>query len=445
MISYRPQHHISATSGWINDPNGFCYFKGQYHLFAQHNPHGLVWGPMHWLHFVSEDLVNFEEVGLALEPGLDYDRDFGCFSGSAVVLGDTLYLYYTGVNEGVQTQCVATSKDGFHFEKFAGNPVIDQKDLPEGYSTFDFRDPKVFQKDGGLYLLVSCRHDEGYSSVLLYKADDPFRFHFVGIVDSFEDLMARSKDAKGNPVPGVAECPDILFFGDEVALIVSLQFKAPQGNSFQNVHSVAYAFGKLDLETGKFTASTPYQELDHGFDVYATQTLQKDGKNYLVYWENMWDDATYPDTKEGYCGVLSAIRKVKRDGNVLKMGWIPEFKKNVAHGKLHLEALDEDNDLFLGKLVSIRLEPSHHRVLVSRINQDEEIRYLGGEIRSSRYVDVDLSKGLDLEYCIDRSCVELSFQDGMASFSMRIYGYSDSDRVEISSRGLEINKDSIAE
>ena len=66
MNSLRPKFHIPPSKGWVNDPNGFCYFKGQYHLFAQYNPHDVKWGPMHWPHFVSKDLVYFEEVGVAL-------------------------------------------------------------------------------------------------------------------------------------------------------------------------------------------------------------------------------------------------------------------------------------------------------------------------------------------------------------------------------------------
>ena len=89
--------HFKAPNCWINDPNGFIWYKGQYHLFYQCFPYAPQWGRMHWGHAVSKDLVNWEEKGIALYPTKTDDRS-GCFSGSAVEQDGTMYLYYTGVN-----------------------------------------------------------------------------------------------------------------------------------------------------------------------------------------------------------------------------------------------------------------------------------------------------------------------------------------------------------
>ena len=89
--------HFKAPNCWINDPNGFIWYKGQYHLFYQCFPYAPQWGRMHWGHAVSKDLVNWEEKGIALYPTKTDDRS-GCFSGSAVEQDGTLYLFYTGVN-----------------------------------------------------------------------------------------------------------------------------------------------------------------------------------------------------------------------------------------------------------------------------------------------------------------------------------------------------------
>ena len=90
-----PQSHIASTSGWINDPNGLCYFKGQYHVFYQLNPFGPVWDTMHWGHATSPDMIHWTRQKTAFAPSLEADRE-GVFSGSAVALDDELIIFYTG-------------------------------------------------------------------------------------------------------------------------------------------------------------------------------------------------------------------------------------------------------------------------------------------------------------------------------------------------------------
>ena len=154
---YKPEEHFSAEIGWINDPNGFVYFRGEYHLFYQFYPYDSVWGPMHWGHAKSKDLITWEHLPVALAPDQDYDRN-GCFSGSAIVKDDRLWLMYTGHIEeetGVrQVQNMAFSDDGIHFEKIEQNPVATGADLPDELIAADFRDPKLFEKDGRYYSVV---------------------------------------------------------------------------------------------------------------------------------------------------------------------------------------------------------------------------------------------------------------------------------------------------
>ena len=142
----QPAFHITGEAGWINDPNGLIFFNGRYHAFYQHNPFDTKWGPMHWGHVVSDDLTNWEYLPIALFPGDDCDKN-GCFSGSAIVYNNKLWLMYTGFieNEGGesirQVQCLAESDDGITFKKHG--IVIGKSDLPEGYAPCDFRDPKL--------------------------------------------------------------------------------------------------------------------------------------------------------------------------------------------------------------------------------------------------------------------------------------------------------------
>ena len=148
---YRPEIHFTAKEGWINDPNGLVYENGNYHLFAQFYP-GPVWGPMHWYHAVSRDLIHWEHLPVAMAP----DELGYIYSGSAVIDTDNtsgfgedgkppMIAMFTHhwEEEGVPTnrheqQSIAWSTDYINFHKYEGNPII-PSNMP------DFRDPKVFK------------------------------------------------------------------------------------------------------------------------------------------------------------------------------------------------------------------------------------------------------------------------------------------------------------
>ena len=202
----RPAFHLSTRVGWLNDPNGFSYYNGEYHLFYQYHPYNSHWGPMHWGHAVSSDLLHWRYLPAALAPDTDYDRD-GCFSGSAVSLDDgRQMLMYTGVVKEtqpdgsareVQRQCIAIG-DGIDYEKYAGNPVLDENDLPEGGSRFDFRDPKIWQAPDGTFRCVAgnCTPDKD-GRILLFSSEDGLKWKFEKTLISNNGRFGR-----------MWECPD---------------------------------------------------------------------------------------------------------------------------------------------------------------------------------------------------------------------------------------------
>ena len=168
-LRWYPHYHLAARAGWINDPNGLVWFDGWYHAFYQHHPYSTQWGPMHWGHARSKDLVHWEHLPVALAPEGPEDKD-GCFSGSAVVDGDTLALIYTGLKfhgdpgdeaNLYQVQCLATSRDGIHFER-QGMVV----DTPPGMH--HFRDPKVWREGDSWYMIVGAREGDT-GQVRLYR------------------------------------------------------------------------------------------------------------------------------------------------------------------------------------------------------------------------------------------------------------------------------------
>ena len=297
-----PTFHITGETGWINDPNGLIYYKGQYHAFFQYNPYDTKWGPMHWGHVVSDDLTNWKYLPIALTPGDDCDKN-GCFSGTSIVHGGKLWVIYTGFieNQGGdsirQVQCLAESSDGVTFKKHG--IIIGENDLPEGYSPSDFRDPKVWLHDGSFWCIVGGKRIDGRGRILLYRSKDLFSWEFVG------DLLG--KDSAGTMI----ECPD---YNEELGyLLFCEQFQPSEDGVHLNVHSCRWCIGRIDYSTGRFMEDSR-GIVDYGFDMYAPQTFA--GESVLTGWLNMWD-RSIPSEKYGFAGMLTAARRVSvRDGRL---------------------------------------------------------------------------------------------------------------------------------
>ena len=201
----RPRLHFTAPVGWLNDPNGFSWYRGQYHLFYQYYPYGTHWGPVHWGHAVSSDLLQWTYLPAALAPGEEYDRD-GCFSGSALEMKDgTHLLMYTGYvydesdskHRGIQTQNIALG-DGREYEKYSGNPVILNADIPDGGDPYDFRDPKVWrEQDGTLYAVIASGREDLGARILVFQSQN-------GLKWSFSHVLTENRLRFGK----MWECPD---------------------------------------------------------------------------------------------------------------------------------------------------------------------------------------------------------------------------------------------
>ena len=297
---YRPYYHASVPVGWANDPNGLIFFGGMAHLFCQYNPYHPYWESMHWGHFVSTDLIRWEFLPVALAPDHKYDCGGGCFSGTALERAGKLILMYTGVAKNVQQQCLAVSEDGVTFEKAAANPVIPASLLPEGCSGRDFRDPKVFEREGIFYCITGVRDGET-GNLLLFRSPDLLEWSFVG------RLLSPGED--GMIIGGACECPDYFEAdGKELLLFCAMNYPEREGR-FQNVHSSLYMTGRFDLFSGRFLPET-CGELDGGFDFYAPQTMRlPDGRRVLIAWKQMWG-RIIPTAKDGWAGSFTLPREL---------------------------------------------------------------------------------------------------------------------------------------
>lgn len=330
----RPGFHLSARVGWMNDPNGFSYYKGEYHLFYQYHPFSPYWGPMHWGHAVSSDLLHWEHLPAALAPDTDYDRD-GCFSGNAVVLPDGRHLLmYTGVSKetqpdgstrDLQTQCLAVG-DGTDYKKYGENPVLDQQHLPEKGSKYDFRDPKLWRKADGSYRCVvgNCtpEHD---GQILLYSSPDGFHW-------KYEKILAANQERFGR----MWECPDFFELDGKQILLVSPQDMMPQGFEYHNGNGTLCLMGSYDDKTDTFTEEYN-QAVDYGIDFYAPQTvLAPDGRRIMIGWMQNWDTCNLHAPERPWFGQMSIPRELSVKNGRLFQNPIRELE-DLRGEKVHYE------------------------------------------------------------------------------------------------------------
>ena len=309
--------HLKAPGHWINDPNGFIFYRGQYHLFYQHFPYEPRWGTMHWGHAVSDDLVHWEHRGIALFPSKGYDCN-GIFSGSAVEVEGQMYLYYTAIRyleenpEDIHralddrfeaSQALVISPDGLRFDNLKAKrqvlPVLSQPGDPK-----NTRDPKVWRAADGSFRMVLGSTHQGVGRLLFYRSEDGLHWTY---------LNRYTDPALGTTL----ECPDLFPLGDGWLLL-----GCPMGITADGLHypdQSTFAPADFDEASGALTLTRAPEFLDWGLDLYAPQsTLDKEGRRVLIGWMRMprpVEDA--PDRHPAWRGMMSLPRLVEwRDGRV---------------------------------------------------------------------------------------------------------------------------------
>lgn len=283
---FRPQFHFTPEKMWMNDPNGMIYHKGTYHLFYQYYPDDIVWGPMHWGHATSTDLLHWKHKKIALYP----DKLGLIFSGSVVIdkentsgLGTkenppmvAIFTYHNMEIEkagkiNTQSQGLAYSLDqGETWKKYDKNPIISNTTLK------DFRDPKAFwnsETQTWNMTLVAGDHAQFYTSKNLINWQ-------------LEGMFGKNIGAHG----GVWECPDVFKLKVENSneekwvLFISINPGAPLGGS-----GTQYFVGDYDGKNFK-TSQKNVQWIDYGMDNYAGVTYNNapDNKRIFIGWMSNW-------------------------------------------------------------------------------------------------------------------------------------------------------------
>lgn len=426
MKKNRPELHFTPEKNWMNDPNGLSYYKGNYHMFYQHNPKNLYWGNMTWGHATSKDLFNWEYKPYALIPDRPEDID-GCFSGSALVEGDTLFLAYTGIvmtekkineygnpvtatdDSMISTQLFAKSDDGINFQKLAEPKIL----APEGYCTAHFRDPKIWKKNGNYYMVLGAKKDSK-GRVLLYRSTDLKNWEFVNEI--FEENMGF-----------MWECPDLFELDGKEVLIFSPQGIGMEGQE----HISGYYIGKLDYQSGKYIHND-FTKLDSGFEFYAPQTfLDEKNRRILIGW--LVNHKPYPD--EEWSGVMTIPRELRIKNDRLYSYPIEEInsfrrsKKNIndikEEGEIVATSKVYDLELTVESLnnFEIILGDINKKGLRINYNSKDKILYLDRSeaingfsaletFGTTREIKVDLKEKSDIRIIRDKNIIEVYINKG---------------------------------
>lgn len=359
---HRPLYHFTPQKNWMNDPNGLIFYEGEYHLFYQYYPEDIIWGPMHWGHAISKDIVHWEHLPIALYP----DELGYIFSGSAVFdenntsgLGTAstppmvaIFTYHDMDKEksgktGYQTQGVAYSTDkGRTWTKYTKNPVIKNPNIK------DFRDPKVFWHKTSNQWIMSLavkNHIRFYSSqnlidwVLLSKFGENIGLH-----------------------NGVWECPDLIQLTDSLGnkkwvLLVSINPGGPLGGS-----ATQYFIGDFNGTT--FIPDDHHiRLLDYGSDNYAGVTFnnipESDKRTLFIGWMSNWQYGQVVPT-ESWRSAMTIPRelslfKLANNFYVIRSKPAQELQKIISNDaqKTNKKNISIKNKAFFGKITNISSNP----------------------------------------------------------------------------------------
>ena len=407
--------HLRPPRGWIPDPNGFIYYKGEYHLFYQHFPYAPRWGRMHWGHAVSRNLTDWKHLDIALFPTKTDDCD-GCFSGSAVEKDGKMHILYTGVRydtpDPENTNCCIdykftaaqlhiSSEDGYTFDNFNGKktaiPPLSDPNIGDRNHT---RDPKIWKGNDGNYYAVLGSTAYGKGRLLFYRSKDLLDWEFVNYA---------STDGLG----WMWECPDLFKVGDDYVLIFS-----PMGTELGN-----QAFcGKVtfDEKTCSMNTDGNFALLDIGKDLYAPQsTVDREGRRTVIAWLRMPKPA-----KNGTIGMFCTPRVCEIKNGHICFTPHPDvrnlFTKKVSEpkGAYMLKAtLDEGERLSVG---GYDLEMKNRRLTADRsavIGKNAELE--------TRFETPELPAAAELEIFVDENMIEVFVNGGEYVITNTVYGLSD--------------------
>lgn len=444
---YRLKFHMSCNVGWMNDPNGLVLFNNQYHLYYQANPYRTKPGQMMWGHFVSNDLVSFEDKGIALS--LDTLGE-NAFSGGSIVVDNTIHIYYTlhteknpqlirfdgevidnykdetfneeenekrkhseRINEtkDIKEEDVyhSSSRDGEVFDR--GNKVFDNETLPSNINRVDFRDPNPVKIGDTYYIFVGGKDNalnKGVIIVLKSKTLDNFAYAFT--IGPFYELG------------DMAECPSYFKVDDKDVIVVSGCNTYRRDNDFKNINCSVFIVGDIDFVNGNMKVDF-IKEIDKGDCFYAPQFIREENRPIIIAWLEMWAK-NYPTSlmHHGYVGAFSFPRVLSIKDNDIYQYPVKELDKYTRI--VNQDYLPRQADISLDMPIggSITIKGDNGAVLIKN-----DIDGLSLDNRQSNGMfDCIRRTNHKYENChirilLDTSSLELFVNEGKEAISTRFY------------------------
>lgn len=426
---WRQSLHLEPPQGWLNDPNGACFFGGYYHVYFQYSPDSADGGGRKcWGHYRSRDMLKWEFTGTVFFPDIPEDKD-GVYSGSAIADGDTLHIFYTGnvkedgdhdyITSGRGANVIhVTTKDGVNMSE--KTVVLRNSDYPD-FCSCHVRDPKVWSEGGKWHMVLGARTLDDKGCVLFYESDDLAEWRYCG-KDSIPDFGY------------MWECPDVFTVGGHRYLSVSPQGLPHGDTKYQNV----YQSGYFHYDNGL----TDFTEWDTGFDFYAPQTFEApDGRRIIIGWMGIGDiPYKNPTAKLGYQHCLTIpreitvgkngelyqdpireIKRLRKGGHILKKGQseriaLPFELKAAVGGGFSIDLGGYAKLLWDGKIFSLTFS-------------DDDIG-CGRTVRRTLLYECS-----DIRVIADASSFEIYLDGGRKVMSSRFY--PDENTVNVSLDGLD--------
>ena len=425
---YHNRFHLEMPFGLINDPNGLVEKDGVTHIFYQWNPLGVEHKHKSWAHTTTRDFVHYTVPELAMWPSDTHDKD-GCYSGCGLVEnGDVRVLYTCNAKD---ENGVRTPAQRFGTLMKDGTVRKDEIIIPtnaEGY-TGHFRDPYIFYRHGERYLVLGAQRENETGTVLVYHENaDSKTWEPCG------EISTKYKD-----FGYMWECPNLLRFGNYDVLMFCPQGLEARAYKYQSRYQCGYLAGHLSLESMELMHGR-FQELDKGFDFYAPQVYNNQGRHILFGWIGMPDEEAYPTKEHGWVHSLTMPRVLTlRQGKIFSQPAKELRALRIAESAVDLDATETQSvraslaegaealiDITFGKAQSVTYTLAyglesvtiHYDRPSQTVTIDRSGMKRGG--KGKRTFKLFTDQNLSLQLFVDKTVVEAFFEHGeeVATFNV---------------------------